>query len=151
MAESADATVSNTVGRKARAGSSPAFGTSPHHHPTAEWCNGSTQAFGAFGRGSNPCSAATSSSPKLAAQALLSGPSRHPQSYAGTSILVDNLGRTVVTFELSQGHRQRDGNPRPVPVFAREGRRIAPVRREPVLPLRTDVVERAIRAVAAYQ
>ena len=35
---------------KPRVGSSPTFGT------TAEWCNGSTEVFGAFSRGSNPCS-----------------------------------------------------------------------------------------------
>lgn len=43
-------------------GSNPTFGTSNNAstgRPTAEWCNGSTRVFGAFGRGSNPCSAAT--------------------------------------------------------------------------------------------
>ena len=58
---------------KTRVGSTPTFGTTAERRltpgecarairqeaATAEWCNGSTRVFGAFGRGSNPCSATT--------------------------------------------------------------------------------------------
>ena len=52
------------LGHQARAGSSPAFGTNAHRGGrlhTAGWCNGSTQAFEASGRGSNPCPASPGS------------------------------------------------------------------------------------------